>query len=145
MDQSDQLLDDLQTLFSQADAGIQDSISVMERTLSDIRAQLQIIRTHRQALEQELDQLNDYIAQVAALVAEGRYDEALQLPFPNLSLSEHLSAISAANQEIAQLATQLPKQWSEIYDRLSSSMKDTGKDMDKHLSKLCLLYTSRCV
>ena len=136
LDQSDQLLDDLQTLFSQADAGIQDSISVMERTLSDIRAQLQIIRTHRQALEQELDQLNDYIAQVAALVAEGRYDEALQLPFPNLSLSEHLSAISAANQEIAQLATQLPKQWSEIYDRLSSSMKDTGKDMDKHLSKL---------
>ena len=136
LDQSDQLLDDLQTLFSQADAGIQDSISVMERTLSDIRAQLQIIRTHRQALEQELDQLNDYIAQVAALVAEGRYDEALQLPFPNLSLSEHLSAISAANQEIAQLATQLPKQWSEIYDRLSSSMKDTGKDMDKRLSKL---------
>lgn len=136
LDQSDQLLDDLQTLFSQADAGIQDSISVMERTLSDIRAQLQIIRTHRQALEQELDQLNDYIAQVAALVAEGRYDEALQIPFPNLSLSEHLSAISAANQEIAQLATQLPKQWSEIYDRLSSSMKDTGKDMDKRLSKL---------
>ena len=136
LDQSDQLLDDLQTLFSQADAGIQDSISVMERTLSDIRAQLQIIRTHRQALEQELDQLNDYIAQVAALVAEGRYDEALQLPFPNLSLSEHLSAISAANQEIAQLATQLPKQWSEIYDRLSSSMKGTGKDMDKRLSKL---------
>lgn len=136
LDQSDQLLDDLHTLFSQADAGIQDSISVMERTLSDIRAQLQIIRTHRQALEQELDQLNDYIAQVAALVAEGRYDEALQLPFPNLSLSEHLSAISAANQEIAQLATQLPKQWSEIYDRLSSSMKDTGKDMDKRLSKL---------
>lgn len=136
LDQSDQLLDDLQTLFSQADAGIQDSISVMERTLSDIRAQLQIIRTHRQALEQELDQLNDYIAQVAALVAEGRYDEALQLPFPNLSLSEHLSAISAANQEIAQLATQLPKQWSEIYDRLSSSMRDTGKDMDKRLSKL---------
>lgn len=136
LDQSDQLLDDLQTLFSQADAGIQDSISVMERTLSDIRAQLQIIRTHRQALEQELDQLNDYIAQVAALVAEGRYDEALQFPFPNLSISEHLSAISAANQEIAQLATQLPKQWSEIYDRLSSSMKDTGKDMDKRLSKL---------
>ena len=136
LDQSDQLLDDLQTLFSQADAGIQDSISVMERTLSDIRAQLQVIRTHRQALEQELDQLNDYIAQVAALVAEGRYDEALQLPFPNLSLSEHLSAISAANQEIAQLATQLPKQWSKIYDRLSSSMKDTGKDMDKRLSKL---------
>ena len=136
LDQSDQLLDDLQTLFSQADAGIQDSISVMERTLSDIRAQLQVIRTHRQALEQELDQLNDYIAQVAALVAEGRYDEALQIPFPNLSLSEHLSAIFAANQEIAQLATQLPKQWSEIYDRLSSSMKDTGKDMDKRLSKL---------
>lgn len=136
LDQSDQLLDDLQTLFSQADAGIQDSISVMERTLSDIRAQLQIIRTHRQALEQELDQLNDYIAQVAALVAEGRYDEALQIPFPNLSLSEHLSAISAANHEIAQLATQLPKQWSKIYDRLSSSMKDTGKDMDKRLSKL---------
>ena len=136
LDQSDQLLDDLQTLFSQADAGIQDSISVMERTLSDIRAQLQIIRTHRQALEQELDQLNDYIAQVAALVAEGRYDEALQIPFPNLSLSEHLSAISAANQEIAQLATQLPKQWSKIYDRLSSSMKDTGKDIDKRLSKL---------
>ncbi len=96
----------------------------------------EIIRTHRQALEQELEQLNDYIAQVAALVAEGRYDEALQIPFPNLSLSEHLSAISAANQEIAQLATQLPKQWSEIYDRLSSSMKDTGKDMDKRLSKL---------
>lgn len=136
LDQSDQLLDNLQTLLSQADAGIRDSISAMERTVSGIRAQLQVIRTQRQAMGQEIDQLNEYIAQVAALVAEGRFEEALQLPFPTLKLGEHLSAISSANHEIAQLVAKLPGQWADIYKRLSSSMKDTGKEIDESLDQL---------
>ena len=136
LDQTDRLLDDLQTLFSQADSGIRDAISAMKQTVSAIQPQLQTIRTHRQALDQELEQLNSYIVQVSALIAKGQYEDALQIPFPSLNLSEHLSAISAANSEIARLAAQLPGQWSNIYDRLSSSMKDTGNDMDKRLSRL---------
>lgn len=136
LDQTDRLLDDLQTLFSQADSGIRDAITAMKNTVSAIQPQLQSIRTHRQAMEQELDQLTNYVTQIIALVAEGRYDEALQQPFPSLNLSAHLSAISSAYQEIARSVAQLPGQWSDIYDRLSSSMKNTGEDMDSRLSQL---------
>lgn len=136
LDQSDQLLDDLQTLLSQADGGIRDAITTVKGTVSAIQPQLQIIRTHRQAMEQELEKLMDYVTQVAQLVADGQYIEALRLPFPTLDLGGHLSAIIAANHEITRLVAQLPGQWSDLYDRLSSSMKDTGKDMDHRLSLL---------
>ena len=131
LDQSDKLLNLLDDLMAQADSGLGQSIQVMENTVSGVRDQLELISAHRQAMSQELDALKQYVADVARLVADQQYDQALQLPFPSTDLKGHLNAITGAMEQAARLAAKLPGEWADIYHSTSSGLDHTIADMDR--------------
>lgn len=131
LDQSNKLLHLLDDLASQADSGLGQSIRALETTVSDIRVQLQVIHTHRQAMDQELDTLKQYVADVARLVAAGQYDQALQLPLPSTDLTGHFTAITGAMEQAAQLAAKLTEEWADIYHSTSSGLDHISGDMNR--------------
>lgn len=123
---SDELLSALEQLGREVGGGLGDSIHALENTTREIRAQLETIRTHRQAMAQELEALKEYIADVARLIAAGEFRQALQLPFPSLDPVGHFSAIVGALREIPGLGAQMPELWSGIYDRAAQRADRTG-------------------
>lgn len=136
LDQTDTLLSKLEKLSSQADSGLGKAIRALEDTISGIRDQLQLIRTHRQAMAEELDNVKQYVSDVARLIAAGQFEQALQLPFPSLDLTGHVQAIAGALKEIPRLAAKLPGQWSDIHDQTSQALGQTGQDIDRALNAL---------
>lgn len=136
LDQTDTLLSKLEKLASQADSGLGQTIHALEDTISAIRDQLQIIRIHRQAMAEELDNVKQYVSDVARLIAAGQFEQALQLPFPSLDLTGHVQAIAGALKEIPRLAAKLPGQWSDIHDQTSQALGQTGQDIDRALNAL---------
>lgn len=136
LDQTDTLLSKLEKLASQADSGLGKAIRALEDTISGIRDQLQIIRIHRQAMAEELDNVKQYVSDVARLIAAGQFDQALQLPFPSLDLTGHVQAIAGALKEIPRLAAKLPGQWNDIHDQTSQALGQTGQDIDRALNAL---------
>lgn len=136
LDQTDTLLSKLEKLASQADSGLGKAIRALEDTISGIRDQLQLIRTHRQAMAEELDNVKQYVSDVARLIAAGQFEQALQLPFPSLDLTGHVQAIAGALKEIPRLAAKLPGQWSDIHDQTSQALGQTGQDIDRALNAL---------
>lgn len=136
LDQTDTLLSKLEKLASQADSGLGKAIRALEGTISAIRDQLQFIRTHRQAMAEELDNVKQYVADVARLIAAGQFEQALQLPFPSLDLTGHVQAIAGALKEIPRLAAKLPGQWNDIHDQTSQALGQTGQDIDRALNAL---------
>lgn len=136
LDQTDTLLSKLEKLASQADSGQGKAIRALEDTISGIRDQLQIIRIHRQAMAEELDNVKQYVSDVVRLIAAGQFDQALQLPFPSLDLTGHVQAIAGALKEIPRLAAKLPGQWNDIHDQTSQALGQTGQDIDRALNAL---------
>lgn len=136
LDKTDTLLSKLEQLAQQADSGLGQSIHALADTVSSIRTQVQLIRTHRQAMQQELDNLKQYVADVARLIAAGQFQQALQLPFPSLDPVGHMKAITSALKEIPRLAAKLPGQWSEIHDQTSHDMGQSGQEIDRALNAL---------
>lgn len=136
LDQTDTLLSKLEKLASQADSGLGKAIRALEDTISGIRDQLQIIRIHRQAMAEELDNVKQYVSDVARLIAAGQFEQALQLPFPSLDLTGHVQAIAGALKEIPRLAAKLPGQWNDIHDQTSQALGQTGQDIDRALNAL---------
>lgn len=136
LDQTDTLLSKLEKLASQADSGLGKAIRALEDTISGIRDQLQIIRIHRQAMAEELDNVKQYVSDVVRLIAAGQFDQALQLPFPSLDLTGHVQAIAGALKEIPRLAAKLPGQWNDIHDQTSQALGQTGQDIDRALNAL---------
>lgn len=136
LDQTDTLLTKLEKLASQADSGLGKAIRALEDTISGIRDQLQLIRTHRQAMAEELDNVKQYVSDVVRLIAAGQFDQALQLPFPSLDLTGHVQAIAGALKEIPRLAAKLPGQWNDIHDQTSQALGQTGQDIDRALNAL---------
>lgn len=136
LDQTDTLLSKLEKLASQADSGLGKAIHALEDTISGIRDQLQLIRTHRQAMAEELDNVKQYVSDVARLIAAGQFEQALQLPFPSLDLTGHVQAIAGALKEIPRLAAKLPGQWNDIHDQTSQALGQTGQDIDRALNAL---------
>ena len=136
LDQTDTLLTKLEKLASQADSGLGKAIRALEDTISGIRDQLQIIRIHRQAMAEELDNVKQYVSDVARLIAAGQFEQALQLPFPSLDLTGNVQAIAGALKEIPRLAAKLPGQWSDIHDQTSQALGQTGQDIDRALNAL---------
>ncbi len=136
LDQTDTLLSKLEKLASQADSGLGKAIHALEDTISGIRDQLQIIRIHRQAMAEELDNVKQYVSDVARLIAAGQFEQALQLPFPSLDLTGHVQAIAGALKEIPRLAAKLPGQWNDIHDQTSQALGQTGQDIDRALNAL---------
>ena len=136
LDQTDTLLSKLEKLASQADSGLGKAIRALEDTISGIRDQLQLIRTHRQAMAEELDNVKQYVSDVARLIAAGQFEQALQLPFPSLDLTGHVQAIAGALKEIPRLAAKLPGQWNDIHDQTSQALGQTGQDIDRALNAL---------
>ena len=136
LDQTDTLLSKLEKLASQADSGLGKAIRALEGTISAIRDQLQLIRTHRQAMAEELDNVKQYVADVARLIAAGQFEQALQLPFPSLDLTGHVQAIAGALKEIPRLAAKLPGQWNDIHDQTSQALGQTGQDIERALNAL---------
>ena len=136
LDQTDTLLSKLEKLASQADSGLGKAIRALEGTISAIRDQLQLIRTHRQAMAEELDNVKQYVSDVARLIAAGQFEQALQLPFPSLDLTGHVQAIAGALKEIPRLAAKLPGQWNDIHDQTSQALGQTGQDIDRALNAL---------
>lgn len=136
LDQTDTLLSKLEKLASQADSGLGKAIRALEGTISAIQDQLQLIRTHRQAMAEELDNVKQYVADVARLIAAGQFEQALQLPFPSLDLTGHVQAIAGALKEIPRLAAKLPGQWNDIHDQTSQALGQTGQDIDRALNAL---------
>lgn len=136
LDQTDTLLSKLEKLASQADSGLGKAIRALEGTISAIRDQLQLIRTHRQAMAEELDNVKQYGSDVARLIAAGQFEQALQLPFPSLDLTGHVQAIAGALKEIPRLAAKLPGQWNDIHDQTSQALGQTGQDIDRALNAL---------
>lgn len=136
LDQTDTLLSKLEKLASQADSGLGKAIRALEDTISGIRDQLQIIRIHRQAMAEELDNVKQYVADVARLIAAGQFEQALQLPFPSLDPVGHMKAITNALKEIPRLAAKLPGQWNDIHDQTSQALGQTGQDIDRALNAL---------
>lgn len=131
LDQSDELLDALESLAKQADSALGQSIDALETTITALRAQLQTILTHRQAMIQELETLRQYVSEVSQLIAQGQFQQALQLPFPTLALSDHVAAIASALQECARLSAQLSQQWKTISRDTASGLGQTGTRIDK--------------
>lgn len=136
LDESDALLDALKELAQQGDSGLGQAIHALEDTISAIRAQLQTIQDHRQAMAQELDALKQYLADVAKLILSGQFEQALQLPFPSLDPVGHFTAITQALKNIPGLAAKLPGEWADIYDETSHALGQAGKDMDRALDRL---------
>lgn len=136
LDQTDTLLSNLEKLASQADSGLGKAIRALEDTISGIRDQLQLIRIHRQAMAEELDNVKQYVADVARLIAAGQFEQALQLPFPSLDPVGHMKAITNALKEIPRLAAKLPGQWNDIHDQTSQALGQTGQDIDRALNAL---------
>lgn len=136
LDQTDTLLSKLEKLASQADSGLGKAIGALEDTVSGIQDQLQLIHTHRQAMTEELDDLQQYISDVARLIAAGQFEQALQLPFPSLDPADHVQAIAGALKEISSLAAKLPGQWNDIHDQTSQALEQTGQDIDRALNAL---------
>lgn len=136
LDQTDTLLSKLEKLASQADSGLGKAIRALEGTISAIRDQLQLIRTHRQAMAEELDNVKQYVADVARLIAAGQFEQALQLPFPSLDLTGHVQGIAGALKEIPRLAAKLPGQWNDIHDQTSQALGQTSQDIDRALNAL---------
>lgn len=136
LDQTDALLSKLEKLASQADSGLGKAIRALEDTISGIRDQLQIIRIHRQAMAEELDNVKQYVSDVIRLIAAGQFEQALQLPFPSLDLTGHVQAIAGALKEIPRLAAKLPGQWNDIHDQTSQALGQTGQDIDRALNAL---------
>ena len=136
LDQTDTLLSKLEKLASQADSGLGKAIRALEDTISGIRDQLQLIRIHRQAMAEELDNVKQYVADVARLIAAGQFEQALQLPFPSLDPVGHMKAITNALKEIPRLAAKLPGQWNDIHDQTSQALGQTGQDIDRALNAL---------
>lgn len=136
LDQTDTLLSKVEKLASQADSGLGKAIRALEDTISGIRDQLQIIRIHRQAMAEELDNVKQYVSDVARLIAAGQFEQALQLPFPSLDLTGHVQAIAGALKEIPRLAAKLPGQWNDIHDQTSQALGQTGQDIDRALNAL---------
>lgn len=136
LDQTDTLLSKLEKLASQADSGLGKAIRALEDTISGIRDQLQLIRTHRQAMAEELDNVKQYVSDVARLIAAGQFEQALQLPFPSLDLTGNVQAIAGALKEIPRLAAKLPGQWNDIHDQTSQALGQTGQDIDRALNAL---------
>lgn len=136
LDQTDALLSKLEKLASQADSGLGKAIRALEDTISGIRDQLQIIRIHRQAMAEELDNVKQYVSDVVRLIAAGQFEQALQLPFPSLDLTGHVQAIAGALKEIPRLAAKLPGQWNDIHDQTSQALGQTGQDIDRALNAL---------
>lgn len=136
LDQTDDLLSALEELAGDANSGLGQAIHALEDTVSGIRDQLRIIRTHRQAMTEELDNLKQYVSDVARLIVAGQFEQALQLPFPSLDPVGHMKAITNALKEIPRLAGKLPSQWSKIHDRLSQALGQSGQEIDRALEKL---------
>ena len=131
LDQTDWMLTLLDDLLTQADRGLGQSIGALEDTVSAIRTQLDQITAHRQAMVRELEQLRQYLNDVARLIAAGEYEQALQLPFPSLDLKGHFDGMSAAAEEAARLVARLPEQWGDIYRHTSDAMNETGDAMNE--------------
>ena len=142
LDQTDTLLNRLGELAKQTDSGLGQSIHAMESTVTQIRTQLQTIQAHRQAMIQELDALKQYVGEVAALIVAGKYQEALQVPFPTLELVSHVDAILRALEEGSRLVTQLPGQWKDIYWDTSAQLNQTGEKIQKAQDRLYQAMTS---
>lgn len=136
LDQSKDLLTGLGDLADGADSGLGQAIHALENTVFNVRTQLQIIRTHRQAMERELDTWKQYVSDVARLIADGAFEQALQLPVPSTDLVGHWEASAQALEEIARLALQLPSQWSDIYDRTSHHVGQAEEDIDRAIDRL---------
>ena len=136
LNESDALLDALKELARQGDSGLGQAIHALESTISAIRAQLQTIQDHRQAMAQELDALKQYLTDVAKLILSGQFEQALQLPFPSLDPVGHFTAMTQALKNLPGLAAKLPGEWADIYDRTSQALGQAGRDMDRALDRL---------
>lgn len=136
LDGADMLLSKLEQLAQQTGSGLGQSIHALEDTISSIRSQLQLVHTHRQAMEQELDDLKQYVSDVIRLIAAGQFQQALQLPFPSLDPVGHMKAITSALKEITRMTAQLPSQWGDIYDQISQDMRESGQEIDRALNTL---------
>ncbi len=135
---TDDLLDLLDDLLTQTDDGLSASIRAMKTTASRIRSQVQEIRSHRQAMEQELDSLRQYVDEVTGLLADGQFEQALRVPFPNLDPAGHAAGIVEAMEEIARLAARLPQQWGDIYDETIHDLTKTSREIQDTLDDLSL-------
>lgn len=136
LDQSDRLRQALSELARQTDRETSQTVEELERTVSAIHSQLQTALSHRQALEQEVAGVAQYVEEVARLVLAGELEQALQLPFPTLNLKGHLNAMESALQEAVRLAAGLPASLSSLYNRLSDALRENGREMDDALSDL---------
>ena len=87
-------------------------------------------------MAEELDNVKQYVADVARLIAAGQFEQALQLPFPSLDPVGHMKAITNALKEIPRLAAKLPGQWNDIHDQTSQALGQTGQDIDRALNAL---------
>ena len=136
-DQAEDLLDRLEELTQEGtDDQLAEALAPLKDTLSQIRDQLAVLSSHRQAMEQELDALEDYLDQAAQLIADDRLEEALQLPFPSLDLTGHLEAVSGALKEIARLSVQLEDQWNSLDDQVLQALGETGQEISQALAAL---------
>ena len=133
LDQTDYLLSALDHLTG---SGLDQPVQDLKHTLSQIRTQLQTIRTHRQAMAQELDSLKQYVSDVARLVAAGQFQQALQLPFPSVDPVGHMKAITNALKELPSLAAMLPDQWNAVSSQLSQALGQTGTEINQALNGL---------
>ena len=131
LDQTDRMLELLDDLLSQADSGLSQSIEALEDTVSSIQTQLRRVRTHYQTMVEELENLKQYVADVARLIAAGEFEEALGLPFPSVDLKGHCIAMADGVEEAIHLAARLPGEWSKIYDHTSNELNETGKAMNE--------------
>lgn len=133
LDQTDYLLSALDHLTG---SGLDQPVQDLKHTLSQIRTQLQTIRTHRQAMAQELDSLKQYVSDVARLVAAGQFQQALQLSFPSVDPVGHMKAITNALKELPSLAAKLPDQWNAVSSQLSQALGQTGAEINQALNGL---------
>lgn len=142
LDESDALQDALKKAAEQGDSGLGQAIHALEDTIFSIRVQLQTVQDHRQAMAQELDVLKQYLSDVGKLILSGQFEQALQLPFPSLDPTEHVTAITQALKRISELAAELSGAWADIYDETSHALGQAGQDMDRAFDRLYRALTT---
>lgn len=112
----------LDHMLSGADSGLSQAIEALDDTANDIHRQGITIQNALTRMEQEAQNLQYYLQQVAQLVASGDFLGALELPFPSLDPRGHLSDIGDATAAIFRLANELTGQWKDISDETSDRL-----------------------
>ena len=136
LEDTENLLQGVWELGAWVELGVQDSVEALEKTLEEIRRQLQTVSAEYQAMGQELEELETYVAQVAELVADGEFQQALELPMPALNLPEHFRNIKEALGKLPQLSAELIRQWSQIDRAVGQGLEDTSQQLEEDLADL---------